>query len=524
MCSICAAQPSSWVQRDSGTGAGLLAATYGPFNGQPIFLLGGEGRTIATSIDGAHWSSSSPGGTTYFDAASNGTGGFMLAGGDGVIAGIGVNGVDYTQNILFTGVAYGNGIWSAVGGYFAPGPILEWFDIYTRTPNGGNSWDAAIADLSGRLMTPYDVAFGGGFGGNKFIAAMGTGKLRMSTDGIHFNDVDDTGLGLQGIAFGNDIWVCVGNAGRICRSIDGGFNWQCAGVAGNKTLSGVTYGGGYFVAVGQDSLILYSADGQSWAAANSPSFPGRFLDAVTYGDGTWIATGEQGLVLQSSIKPDLREFVPPGWSGAIVTGPVPGSNQSAPIRPGDSVYVDFALTNAGKTTASASVLYLLADGDFLTGFNVPALTPNGVAGVPDLRITGFSPGEHTIEVQLDVGSVVNEFDEGNNVFSRTFVIESECLGDLNGDRLVDDGDFSIFALAYNLFDCADPTMPLQCPSDLNKDSVVDDADFVIFIAGYNTLLCDAATSKDATPAFKAQLSLQAGQDSPSSFICVEIIP
>lgn len=64
-----------------------------------------------------------------------------------------------------------------------------------------------------------------------------------------------------------------------------------------------------------------------------------------------------------------------------------------------------------------------------------------------------------------------------------------CAGDLNDDGFVDDADFVIFANAYNLLDCADPTMPSGCPADLNDDSFVDDADFVIFAAAYNELIC-----------------------------------
>ncbi len=64
-----------------------------------------------------------------------------------------------------------------------------------------------------------------------------------------------------------------------------------------------------------------------------------------------------------------------------------------------------------------------------------------------------------------------------------------CVGDLNGDQQVDDADFAIFAPAYNLLDCGDPSMPSGCPSDMNSDGFVDDADFVLFAAAYDALLC-----------------------------------
>jgi hypothetical protein len=64
-----------------------------------------------------------------------------------------------------------------------------------------------------------------------------------------------------------------------------------------------------------------------------------------------------------------------------------------------------------------------------------------------------------------------------------------CPGDLNSDGQVDDSDFVLFASAYNLLDCSDPSMPAGCPSDLNADAAVDDSDFVAFAAAYNELVC-----------------------------------
>ncbi|MFN9972491.1 MAG: immunoglobulin domain-containing protein, partial [Phycisphaerae bacterium] len=64
-----------------------------------------------------------------------------------------------------------------------------------------------------------------------------------------------------------------------------------------------------------------------------------------------------------------------------------------------------------------------------------------------------------------------------------------CPADFNGDLFVDDSDFVIFAEAYNLLDCADPSMPAGCPADLTLDGFVDDSDFVAFASAYELLLC-----------------------------------
>ncbi|MBX3381442.1 MAG: hypothetical protein KF805_15210 [Phycisphaeraceae bacterium] len=65
--------------------------------------------------------------------------------------------------------------------------------------------------------------------------------------------------------------------------------------------------------------------------------------------------------------------------------------------------------------------------------------------------------------------------------------QAPCAGDLNGDRLVEDSDFAIFASMYDLFDCA--VMPPGCGADLNKDRFVDDADFVLFANAYDQFVC-----------------------------------
>jgi len=56
-----------------------------------------------------------------------------------------------------------------------------------------------------------------------------------------------------------------------------------------------------------------------------------------------------------------------------------------------------------------------------------------------------------------------------------------CPADLNGDGVVDDADFSIFVMSYNIY--------LDTIGDLNYDCVTDDADFSHFVVAYNELLC-----------------------------------
>ncbi|MBS0188632.1 MAG: hypothetical protein JSS51_11225 [Planctomycetes bacterium] len=64
-----------------------------------------------------------------------------------------------------------------------------------------------------------------------------------------------------------------------------------------------------------------------------------------------------------------------------------------------------------------------------------------------------------------------------------------CTGDFNSDGLVDDADFQIFVVGYDILDCADASMPAGCPTDITRDGFVDDADFQKFVVAYDALLC-----------------------------------
>ncbi|MBL8886997.1 MAG: hypothetical protein JNK16_10070 [Phycisphaerales bacterium] len=64
-----------------------------------------------------------------------------------------------------------------------------------------------------------------------------------------------------------------------------------------------------------------------------------------------------------------------------------------------------------------------------------------------------------------------------------------CPGDFNNDGFVDDADFSVFVVGYNILDCADNAMPAGCPADINRDGFADDADFQVFVVGYDALVC-----------------------------------
>lgn len=132
-----------------------------------------------------------------------------------------------------------------------------------------------------------------------------------------------------------------------------------------------------------------------------------------------------------------------------------------------------------NTLGSATVLGRLAD----NAQPSLAVIPRGVLGPGSGAVVLFSDLTWTVDGFLNAAGkklVLNAL---------AFVAGPGCVGDLNSDGFVDDADFSLFAGAYNVLDCAEPAMPAGCPADLNHDGFVDDADFVIFIGAYNELVC-----------------------------------
>ena len=89
-----------------------------------------------------------------------------------------------------------------------------------------------------------------------------------------------------------------------------------------------------------------------------------------------------------------------------------------------------------------------------------------------------------------VGATVNVGTQGFGlVITGDVASFNSCPADLNNDAVVDDLDFALFAIAYETFDCADPSMPAGCPADLVANGFVDDTDFVAFAMAYDSFTC-----------------------------------
>jgi hypothetical protein len=183
------------------------------------------------------------------------------------------------------------------------------------------------------------VAYGNGI----FVAVGECGTIMASSDGASWAlRTSGTNDDLLGIAYLNGIFVAVGFSGTILRSNNGtdwsydGTDWCCQGAQGIG-LRDIAYGGGLYVTVSEFGDIWTSPNARNWTYRDSGTFwP---LYGISYGNGNFVAVGENGTILSSSdavhwtqrssgtteLLEDVTygdgEFVVVGREGTILTSP-----------------------------------------------------------------------------------------------------------------------------------------------------------------------------------------------------------
>jgi hypothetical protein len=168
------------------------------------------------------------------------------------------------------------------------------------------------------------------------------------------------GAGLNGVAFGDDRFVAVGN-GIIVTSTDGESWDQCGPLTTNK-LNSVCFGGARWVAVGKYGTIFSSTDGIQWTALASPVT--TELKRVAYGRGTFVAVGLQGTIITSQNGTDwsINSSVATGafFDIAYGNGIFVAASDGAPAISNDGQKWSLASGNIyGYTVAFGNGIFLL---------------------------------------------------------------------------------------------------------------------------------------------------------------------
>ena len=98
---------------------------------------------------------------------------------------------------------------------------------------------------------------------------------------------------LDGITFGNNTFVAVGESGIIRTSSDNGVTWDNGTSGTTRQLNEIAYGTSTFVAVGQSGTHLYSSDnGSTWSTGTWSE--NDHVTGVAFGNNTFIGVSSAG--------------------------------------------------------------------------------------------------------------------------------------------------------------------------------------------------------------------------------------
>lgn len=289
---------STW-DRQPWTGMLMSDVAYGEPNGQPTYVsvspFAGPAR-VWSSLDGISWEPR----TTTLDAqgwqeVAYGNGRFVavINGGNAATS---LDGVTWTTtsigpNVTFPSVSFVNGIFMALGNAVVNGSstrpmVATSVDGTTWTArnilDAGTSYWQAPAYGNGRYVTVAHSTFGAS-----------RNRSASSTDGITWTQspsVDDN-QNWQAVEFFKGRFVAVGNNSSLMTSVDG-QTWTAGTLpVSGKSMSTLASNDDTIIAVG-NGVIFTSQDGISWTSASAPS--NVTWSAATSGPGGFLAWGRQG--------------------------------------------------------------------------------------------------------------------------------------------------------------------------------------------------------------------------------------
>lgn len=101
---------------------------------------------------------------------------------------------------------------------------------------------------------------------------------------------------LSGVAFGDGLFVAVGDGGTISTSSDGIW-WNGSHSGTERELSAIAWNGARFVVAGAAGTLLTSENGTLWTSVDSGVTDD--LNGLLFHDGQWLAVGDAGRLLHS---------------------------------------------------------------------------------------------------------------------------------------------------------------------------------------------------------------------------------
>lgn len=409
---------------------------------------------VHISTDGASW-------TTYTISTTNSENLIDLAYGNDRFVSVGVGGTvmvstdgitwsDYSisDTITLFGVAYGNGVFVAVGSlqflqnnntdtyayYSTDGtswtrvtlPMEDWVgkisyengNFYVPGANGiisssdGITWSTVYTQSNGYYL---DITYENG----TYLATGYFGRTVTSTDASSWSqDTASSGWLKSNDSYNNKL-IIIDGFGTILLSTNGGTSWTTNDVSETvSSLEDVYANSTAYVVVGGSGKILYSSDASNWSVYDTGESDS--IGSVTYGDGQFVAL--QGALVGFGGSVSINSDSDSDNDTNDLNTTDGGSELNVTMNE-DSVYA-FTLSEL-NTSASAESLKLVSsvtNGRLLFQSSTLGLNDevnvSGISSlifVPDLDEYGGSPYS-TMAFQEDNGSGYVDYNYTVNFF------------------------------------------------------------------------------------------------------------
>ncbi|MCX7847827.1 MAG: hypothetical protein N2595_07350, partial [bacterium] len=264
------------------------------------------------------------------------------------------------------------------------------------------------------------------------------------------NATSGVSASLRKAAYGNNVFVVVGEYGTIIRSSNG-MVWASQSSGTGNHLLDVGFGDGVFMVVGENGTVLTSADGVSWATRNSGS--SAHLRGVAYGNGRFVVVGDGG-VIQSTTNNGLGWMVHSSGTSSGLYGVAWDSVRRVFVAVGAGGMVLRSTTGTNwviqTSGVSVNLLGVAAQfGDFVAvgGNNTIITSRDGITWV--LRSSGTTAGlvgvfggyNRVVYAAGSNGTLRVSYDKGATWQAETHVVSGNVYGGvLGGDVLIAAGE------------------------------------------------------------------------------------
>ena len=287
-----------WERSEFSPNANIYALAYGDNK----FIAGGNSGSLFYSEDGIKWCSGSYGSNAAIADICYGNEQFVAVGPAGNVR-YSEDGIywapanNINKNESLARVIYGNNKFVAVG-----------TKVYYSVD--GANW--YVGTINTNVLDFKGVAYGNG----KFVAVGSGGMIYYSIDGVNWtpSDYPTNGVSFKSIAYGKDKFVAVG-LGVVYYS-ENGIEWVRPTPAVDSIFD-VAYGNGLFIGVGEAGYTCYSYDGVTWTAGGVDEFT-HDIDTIAYGDNRFIVSGSQKLYYAKQ-KTETKDALINHWNSELCT-------------------------------------------------------------------------------------------------------------------------------------------------------------------------------------------------------------